>query len=473
MSLLIWLPLNGDLHNQGLSDLQMTASSNAYTSGKIGSAIQFNGSNQITSTSTIGDGLTEFSFSCWIYPTTLDSSWRRIMGIGSHTRAHLDITSGNALRFFVSLDGTTSNYVNASSSSALSTNTWYHICGTIDNDYIKLYINGDLVASVSISDKTISYTNADYFRIGGINSGNQFIGSMNDARFYDHCLSVREIKELSKGLVLHYPLTRTQDLIFEDMVAIKDEDGNKLIEETSGDTILEEYSSDWEDSFLNIEYDVSGYQRNGTTNNITCNSDSPRYDVSSIFNGTNSYIKVNSNDWMVQGVSEMTINLWAYADDWADKTKLFSCTESGGFNTESGASGYIRHPVHYYTNSTQTSTGYHYNNNAIKLADLSSGWHMFTFVDTNSKMDVYIDGEPYSTYSHTTYGIHYNTNARLFLGCEANTANPSSPYFNGKMSDFRIYYTALDDLDILALYNTPTSIANNGTLMTQGEISEV
>ena len=40
-------------------------------------------------------------------------------------------------------------------------------------------------------------------------------------------------------------------------------------------------------------------------------------------------------------------------------------------------------------------------------------------------------------------------------------------------SDFRVYMTCLDDSDILALYNTPTSITSNGTLMTQGEISEV
>jgi hypothetical protein len=68
---------------------------------------------------------------------------------------------------------------------------------------------------------------------------------------------------------------------------------------------------------------------------------------------------------------------------------------------------------------------------------------MLTFVYDSTGTRTYINGELHHTYTNTSYGIRFNTNARLFLGCEANSANPSSPYFNGQESDFRIYYTAL------------------------------
>jgi len=42
-----------------------------------------------------------------------------------------------------------------------------------------------------------------------------------------------------------------------------------------------------------------------------------------------------------------------------------------------------------------------------------------------------------------SYGLHFNTTAPLILGGEATASSYTSPYFDGKMSDFRIYSTAL------------------------------
>lgn len=85
---------------------------------------------------------------------------------------------------------------------------------------------------------------------------------------------------------------------------------------------------------------------------------------------------------------------------------------------------------------------------------------MFTIVYDSTGNHIYLDGLPHSSYNFTSYGIHYNMNARLFIGCEASTASPASPYFKGNMSDVRIYCTALSAEDVLSLYNNSAYIDN-------------
>ena len=89
---------------------------------------------------------------------------------------------------------------------------------------------------------------------------------------------------------------------------------------------------------------------------------------------------------------------------------------------------------------------------------------MITLVYETTGTKTYINGELHHTYTNTSYGINFNTNARLFLCCESSTANPTSPYFNGKECDFRIYTTALSADDIKSLYN------NNAYIDTAGNI---
>ena len=74
MSLQVWLPLNGNLNNQGLSDITIT--NNGATidaAGKIGSCYYFDGSGYMDTTYSTAIGTSDFSISMWVKIPTLTS----------------------------------------------------------------------------------------------------------------------------------------------------------------------------------------------------------------------------------------------------------------------------------------------------------------------------------------------------------------------------------------------------------------
>lgn len=228
----------------------------------------------------------------------------------------------------------------------------------------------------------------------------------------------------------------------------------------------------------NVIYDTSGYCNNGSVTDSTCptwSSDTPRYKGSYAFNGNKQYVNCGTST-MIEGQEEITINCWAYMDDWTKfNARLFSCTEGGGYNTE-GVNNSIKFALNIYITSDKSK--YDYTNtiggySGIKLLDMASGWHMITCVYKASVGDaIYLDGKLYEKKTYTSYGIHFNKYSYLFLGGESSGVNCITPYFNGKLSDFRIYVTALSDSDILELYQSSASVDNNGNLMLAGEVIE-
>lgn len=228
----------------------------------------------------------------------------------------------------------------------------------------------------------------------------------------------------------------------------------------------------------NIIPDISGYQNNATVKDSTSptwSNDSPRYLGSYKFDGKSQYINCGTNT-MIQGLSELTVNCWAYMDDWTKfNSRLFSCTEAGGYNTEE-LNGLIKFGLSVYTNADMSE--YQYNSSiggypGIKLSDMSTGWHMITCVYKDSIGDaIYLDGNLYEKKTYLSYGVHYNMNANLFLGCEFDGYQPANIYFNGNLSDFRIYATALSESDVLNLYQSSASLDSQGNLMLSGEVIE-
>ena len=236
MGLVLWMPCIKDLHNQGLVGTNPTGTC-TYEAGKIGNCAKV--------TSTIDTGLSSdkwdystksISFGGWfkfnkaeMQAAVLNKSTNtnqryasfNLLGKNSYNGFALSLSTNNIYNPTADL---TSLNIQASmrSSTALwicgfgtiEWDTWIHLFITWDFDskIFTAYKNGAKVDSYTISNWGGNFTYRGAFNIAdnAILGGNGPVVIMpfrvNDVRVYDHCLSSKEVKEIAKGLVLHYPL---------------------------------------------------------------------------------------------------------------------------------------------------------------------------------------------------------------------------------------------------------------------------
>lgn len=210
MSLMVWLPLNGDLTNQGLSNITVSASGAVVNaSGKIGSCYSFDGSDDYISL--IGDSINNcfkggsqpFSIAFWVYRA--DATRGVVLGDYGLTNGinfNFELNTAHQFRF----------YWNSSPDKVFSTgitpSAWSHIALTYNGTAMKYYINGILKETYTMTLGTRSKASGAAWYLGRDNRvGTAALnGRLNDVRIYDHCLSAKEVKEISKGLVLHFPM---------------------------------------------------------------------------------------------------------------------------------------------------------------------------------------------------------------------------------------------------------------------------
>lgn len=211
MSLQVWLPLNGSLENKGLGTLSsdFSISSPTYSAGKTGNNLKI--SSQQSNVVTINEltNKKNVTISFWFCPNSGNTfgQWRDVISFGvsngttvSSFRMEASSSTGKNFGWWgngiLTSDGGCCGYT-------LNLDTWYHITIVLNGTTIKKYINGGLQETFTIPT---SYANNYYFT-GTMTLGDvSMYVSLADVRIYDECLSVKQIKEISKGLVLHYPL---------------------------------------------------------------------------------------------------------------------------------------------------------------------------------------------------------------------------------------------------------------------------
>ena len=203
--------------------------------------------------------------------------------------------------------------------------------------------------------------------------------------------------------------------------------------------------------------DSSGYNHNGTaSDNLLTSTNTPRYSASTHFNGSNTYIACGRGGMVRDAI---TVNIWGYQDTWSKTPgNMVSCTQSGGWNFENNNSR-----ITFACGTGESANTYksvYWANHPF--SSLASGWHMFTGTYDGYTTKLYVDGDLVASSGTSTEHIplFYHSSNGIFIGAEANAnqTTPTTPYFNGNLSDFRIYCTSLLDTDIKQLYNVGMKI---------------
>lgn len=301
MSLQVWLPLRGDLTQQGLSNSATSGSQTWNTTyNKLGKG-SYTCSSITSFDFTELSGATNFSIAYWLYidSSTTDYSnyadfWQVQMTSGSTTSVARDEFRAAGSTY----DGVHAVHMVKDASVGSNTNTYYgfgnrttakdrwcHIVLTKDDSYCDVYEDG-----VRYTHRTNSNFESSLTYL----TGKIWLGSsgckgayLQDFRIYDHALSQMEIKQLSQGLVLHYPLNRggwgQENLLRGTPMSASDRtssfvsnsstDWTKYFRYYNGSTSIHTFSNDIDTILLNSAANLGVcFQRKATDINLDSSS---------------------------------------------------------------------------------------------------------------------------------------------------------------------------------------------------------
>lgn len=578
MSLVAWLPLNGNLKNQGVADITISGTP-SYTTGKLGKQA-LNLSTRVTFNIPSLVGAKTWSVSFWCITNnddTLSSDWVDIMGM--HDRKSDDSASGE-FRWETCYGATKGSVAigqyNNATYATMTTNGgtlqgtkggWHHCIASTDfeNGTVSIYLDG-----------VLKYTkvHAGGWLLGDfwLGQNNAVNGAIQDVRIYNHALSKREIKELSKGLILHYALKGTgvnpnlqpNSQTFGTTAGnpnnftheTKTYEGQKVIRMTcktdnySGGpyragftktslavvgktytwsmyiranttftmtsvghecggtrsvTVTPEWQyvtktwavtdgtytawvfygrtwalGDWievknfkveEGSIAtpyipnsaetiyttygynsNVEFDVSGHGFNGTKTSCGQVDGSPRNTTAIDFTANTSHLTIPK---ALSECTELTTSIWVKFDEDTTASKTRSCNV-----VALGTNEFFR----YRLQTNETALWVYWNNGASMTWDagtslIDGNWHhVVTTFKAKDTVKLYVDGVQKQSVTTTLTKLTATNSWKL------GEYNTNSEAMDGKLSDFRLYATALSADDVKALYQNSVEIDKTGKM---------
>ena len=208
---LLWYPADGDAHDlvKGLHASPRNGTS--YARGKVGRSFLLDGVDDVVWVPDSADlAPQDFTLAAWVYPQVLPAAGRRSALIAkqatgqpaSHGLASFMLALDDRGRCVVtSWDGVTET--ETLSDASLQPGEWYHVTATRHSEAVHLFINGEAVASGSMSSSLLYSSQAGFdLELGSflrLGAREPFSGRLDEVILFDRGLSAAEIQSIVKA----------------------------------------------------------------------------------------------------------------------------------------------------------------------------------------------------------------------------------------------------------------------------------
>ena len=162
------------------------------TTGKWGSAMSFDGTDDIATVPLNIYGYSQITYSAWVKINGQPSSTQYSVITGNYGRSGLYInTNGKArARAF----DTSDHYVDSATS--VTNNQWHHIVATYDQNstLTKIYIDGNYENQMSFYPSLLNHSTSYFVENPNTAADTYFTGQMDDVRIYNYALTPAQVK---------------------------------------------------------------------------------------------------------------------------------------------------------------------------------------------------------------------------------------------------------------------------------------
>lgn len=183
-------------NNPGTLGPQCASSAPSWIRGKLGSALQFDGQSNYVSISDADtlDYRNAISISAWVYLEHY-GNFEKIVTKHKAYELTQGATPGD-LRFSIYRQDDAGWEILDTSNAGLRTKTWYFVAGTFNGETLKLYVNGQLVASRSVSSKIAASSFDLVLGADKYLAKDYLSGKLDEVSLFGHALTAGEIVEL-------------------------------------------------------------------------------------------------------------------------------------------------------------------------------------------------------------------------------------------------------------------------------------